>query len=80
MNRSVALLLLMLSPAATRAYADDAPIDADDIGGVVTSRLGPEAGVWVIAETTELGVRFAKTVVTDEKGGYSDAPGATPET
>jgi len=70
MNRSVALLLLMLSPAATRAYAEDAPIDADDIGGVVTSRLGPEAGVWVIAETTELGVRFAKIVVTDEKGGY----------
>jgi hypothetical protein len=29
-------------------------IDADDIGGVVTSAKGPEAGVWVIAETTEL--------------------------
>ncbi len=30
-------------------------IDADDIGGVVTSSKGPEAGVWVIAETTDLG-------------------------
>ena len=27
-------------------------IDNDDIGGVVTSANGPEAGVWVIAETT----------------------------
>src|SRR5438874_10051270 len=45
-------------------------IDGDDIGGVVTSRFGPEAGVWVIAETTELGTRFAKMVVTDEVGRY----------
>src|SRR6478609_5273928 len=45
-------------------------IDADDIGGVVTSRFGPEAGVWVIAETTELGTRFARMVVTDEVGRY----------
>ena len=29
-------------------------IDDDDIGGVVTGANGPEAGVWVIAETTEL--------------------------
>ena len=29
-------------------------IDADDIGGVVTGASGPEAGVWVIAETTGL--------------------------
>ena len=45
-------------------------IDGDDIGGVVASRFGPEAGVWVIAETTELGTRFAKMVVTDEVGRY----------
>src|SRR5438067_2514469 len=30
-------------------------IDNDDIGGVVTGAHGPEAGVWVIAETAELG-------------------------
>ena len=35
-------------------------IDNDDIGGVVTSAKGPEAGVWVIAETTDLPTRFAK--------------------
>ena len=45
-------------------------IDADDIGGVVTSKNGPEAGVWVIAETGELGTRFAKMVVTDDRGRY----------
>ena len=45
-------------------------VDADDIGGVVTSTKGPEAGVWVIAETTELPTRFAKIVVTDDRGRY----------
>jgi hypothetical protein len=45
-------------------------IDADDIAGVVSSRVGPEAGVWVIAETTNLGTRFAKIVVTDDQGRY----------
>ena len=45
-------------------------IDADDIGGVVTSAKGPEAGVWVIAETTELPTRFARMVVTDDQGRY----------
>ena len=54
-------------------------IDNDDIGGVVTSTSGPEAGVWVIAETTDLGTRFAKSVVTDERGRYviPDLPKAT---
>src|SRR5881409_4265322 len=45
-------------------------IDSDDIGGVVTSANGPEAGVWVIAETTELPTRFARIVVTDDQGRY----------
>src|SRR5437764_885673 len=45
-------------------------IDGDDIGGTVTSRFGPEAGVWVIAETRDLGTRFAKMAVTDERGRY----------
>src|SRR3954451_11465139 len=34
------------------------------------SRFGPEAGVWVIAETRDLGTRFAKMVITDERGRY----------
>ena len=45
-------------------------IDNDDIGGVVTSAKGPEAGVWVIAETTDLPTRFARMVVTDDRGRY----------
>ena len=40
------------------------------LSGVVTSANGPEAGVWVIAETTDLPTRFAKIVVTDERGRY----------
>src|SRR5262249_62298406 len=56
-------------------------IDADDIGGVVNGKNGPEAGVWVIAQTTELGTRFAKMVVTDDRGRYviPDLPQATYE-
>src|SRR5215468_4874067 len=57
-------------PARAAQQAAVVEIDGDDIGGVVTSRFGPEAGVWVIAETTELGTRFAKIVVTDERGRY----------
>src|SRR5881628_2962918 len=46
-------------------------IGPSDIGGVVTSARGPEAGVWVIAETTGLGTkRYAKIVVTDDQGRY----------
>ncbi len=43
---------------------------AAEISGVVTGPKGPEAGVWVIAETTDLPTRFAKVVVTDERGRY----------
>ena len=49
-----------------------------DIGGVVSGPKGPEAGVWVIAETTDLPTKFARIVVTDEKGRYlvPDLPNA----
>ncbi|MEE2792851.1 MAG: carboxypeptidase regulatory-like domain-containing protein, partial [Acidobacteriota bacterium] len=54
-------------------------LDGDDIGGVVSGPGGPEAGVWVIAETTELPTRFNRTVVTDDDGRYvvPDLPEAT---
>jgi hypothetical protein len=45
-------------------------IKPGDIGGVVTSSKGPEAGVWVIAETTDLPTRYIKEVVTDDRGRY----------
>src|SRR4030095_4831886 len=55
------------------------PVDGDDIGGVVTGPKGPEAGVWVIAESTGLPTRLIKTVVTDDQGRYlvPDLPKAT---
>jgi len=54
-------------------------IDADDIGGIVTSVNGPEAGAWVVAETTDLPARFIRIVVTDDQGRYilPDLPSAT---
>ena len=45
-------------------------IDNDDIGGVVTGARGPEAGVWVIAETRTLPTRFIRSVVTDDQGRF----------
>ena len=45
-------------------------IKDNDIGGVVTGSKGPEAGVWVIAETNDLGTKYSKTVVTDDRGRY----------
>ena len=53
-------------------------IGNDDIGGVVASTRGPEGGVWVIAETTELPTKFVRIVVTDDRGRYlvPQLPGA----
>ena len=56
--------------AAQQQGSDPVAIDGDDIGGVVASASRPEAGVWVIAETTDLPTRFAKIVVTDDRGRY----------
>ena len=61
--------VLAAAPAELRAQTAVA-IDNDDIGGVVTGASGPEAGVWVIAETTDLPTRYAKMVVTDDQGRY----------
>jgi hypothetical protein len=44
----------------------------------VTSANRPEAGVWVIAETNDLPTKYAKIVVTDDRGRYvlPDLPAA----
>ena len=60
------LLVTLRAQPTTPAVA----IDADDIGGVVTGPNGPEAGVWVIAETRDLPVRYIKIVVTDDRGRF----------
>jgi hypothetical protein len=63
------------STGATGAVA----LDDDDIGGTVNGPSGPEAGVWVIAETQSLPTRYAKIVVTDDQGRYvvPDLPDAS---
>src|SRR5436190_15006132 len=67
----IALIVIAAVVIAAQQQAGNAVArDADDIGGVVTSAKGPEAGVWVIAETRELPTRFAKIVVTDDRGRY----------
>jgi hypothetical protein len=59
------------SLSATRQPAATAvSVDADDLGGRVSGPRGPEAGVWVIAETTDLPTKFARIVVTDDQGRY----------
>src|SRR5712675_3633771 len=60
---------LALAPGQLQAQSTVA-IDNDDIGGVVTGPNGPEAGVWVIAETRDLPVRYIKSVVTDDRGRF----------
>ena len=49
---------------------DAVRVDPDDVGGVVSGANGPEAGVWVIAETKDLPTKFVKIVVTDDRGRY----------
>ena len=70
-----ALVAALLAACAAQQYgsvqsADGVTVGESDLGGVVTSANGPEAGVWVIAETTDLPTRYAKMVVTDERGRY----------
>jgi len=61
---------IVRSAHTARKPAAEIKIVADDIGGVVTSSKGPEAGVWVIAETKDLGTGYRKIVVTDDQGRY----------
>jgi hypothetical protein len=66
----IASVLISMASQLSSQQSSAVRIDNDDIGGVVTSAKGPEAGVWVIAETTELPTRFARMVVTDDQGRY----------
>src|SRR5450755_2235112 len=72
---SASFVALISAASVTTAVAQPAAgqqvrIDADDIGGVVTGAKGPEAGVWVIAETRDLPTKYVKIVVTDDQGRY----------
>jgi hypothetical protein len=74
-----ALVVVSVAAMDPASLQQGAQLDADDIGGIVTGPQGPEAGVWVIAETSDLGTRYAKIVVTDDRGRYllPDLPKAT---
>ena len=66
--RTSALAIAGASPPV--AQESGIKIGPSDVGGRVTGAGGPEAGVWVIAETTDLPTKFAKIVVTDEAGRF----------
>jgi hypothetical protein len=75
---AIGVAMTVALPAPAGAEQTVVEIDKDDIGGVVTGADGPEAGVWVIAETSELPTKYAKIVVTDDQGRYviPDLPNA----
>ena len=67
---AVLLGVSLVGMSARQRTGEAVRIDTDNLGGVVTSANGPEAGVWVIAETTDLPTKFVKIVVTDDLGRY----------
>src|SRR5262245_43567538 len=64
------LLFGLVAAMPASAQQPSVTVGATDIGGVVTGSSGPEAGVWVIAETSDLPTKFARIVVTDDQGRY----------
>ena len=67
---TIALFSLLTLAYVTGLHAQTVDVGSNEIGGVVTSSKGSEAGVWVIAETTDLPTKFARIVVTDDQGRY----------
>ena len=67
---SVFVRLKADTASGVQTARDAVAIDGDDIGGIVSSAKGPEAGVWVIAETSDLSTKFVRIVVTDDRGRY----------
>jgi hypothetical protein len=67
---AVVLTAALAGLKAQQRVAEVGSIGDDDISGVVRSAKGPEAGVWVIAETRDLPTKFAKIAVTDDDGRY----------
>src|SRR3974390_2514497 len=68
-----AAMLASAIPGILRAQqTPGAPVTVGntDIGGLFTGARGPEAGVWVIAETADLPTPYTKIVVTDDRGRY----------
>ncbi|MGE0543921.1 MAG: hypothetical protein AB7R89_27460 [Dehalococcoidia bacterium] len=75
MNRVLLLIALASFAGVLRSEAGAEPVSFPSvgdrsIGGTVTGGSGPEAGVWVIAETADLASPFVKIVVTDDHGRF----------
>jgi hypothetical protein len=70
MKNLIASVLFVSTLYSCTSKTESVEVGANDIGGVVRGTNGPEAGVWVIAETFDLPTRFAKIVVTDDAGKY----------
>src|SRR4029077_13183721 len=71
---AIGVAVLLSAPSVQLRAQPGAPagvnIGEGDLGGVVSGPNGPEAGVWVIAETADLPTPMAKIVVTDDQGRY----------
>ncbi len=67
---AAALVSMSIGGASAQKAGAALKLGKSDLGGTVTGPNGPEAGVWVIAETTDLPTKFAKVVVTDDLGRY----------
>ena len=80
--KKIVVLSLAIAVSVWRISAQQGPPPAAPQGyitGIVQSDNGTEAGVWVIAETTDLPTPFTKIVVTDDRGRFvlPDLPAAT---
>src|SRR5579863_4830410 len=67
---AIAALVVGWCGSASAQQKPALQLAADAIGGQVTGPNGPEAGVWVIAETTDLPTKYAKMVVTNDSGQF----------
>ena len=67
---AITFAVLVVGASTPVRAQQNAPVSIGDtdIGGVVTGPKGPEAGVWVIAETADLPTKMVKIVVTDDQG------------
>ncbi len=68
-RRASRIGMLTVSFAALMSAASVSTALAQQVR-IVTGAKGPEAGVWVVAETKDLPTKYVKIVVTDDQGRY----------
>ena len=70
MRPAVLLAASLALAIASTACSAGPGMDDGVISGTVQGDNGPEAGVWIIAETDDFGTGFAKIVVSDDDGRF----------